>query len=144
MNLARALLITILVVAGCGSPMPSPADVVTLEFDCQQFEVAGAGNASLTAEVAAPVGQQLDVRLCSNPSTGFAWDTPTATGDRTLEALDRGILQEVGGPPGASGLEWFTFRATSAGSTTLRFTYSQPWDGGSKGVWSVDLDVTVE
>ena len=132
------------VALGCGSAMPPPSDVVTLELGCQEFEAAGADEASVTAEVAVPVGHQLDVRLCANPSTGFAWDTPIATGDRTLEALDRGILQQVGGAPGASGLEWFTFRTTSSGSTMLRFTYSQPWDGGTKGAWSVDLAVTVD
>jgi len=61
MTVVKALALAALVrVAGWGSPLSSPAGVVTLEFDCQQLEAgaAGAGNASLTADVTLPADHQ--------------------------------------------------------------------------------------
>jgi hypothetical protein len=31
----------------------------------------------------------------------------------------------------------------SPGAAVIHFTYSQPWDGGTKGAWRLDLTTTV-
>ncbi len=42
-----------------------------------------------------------------------------------------------------AGRERFTFRATAPGDATIHFVYSQPWEGGQKGAWRLDVGVTV-
>lgn len=106
------------------------------------FESEGSA-APLERDLAVGNGQTFKVALCSNPSTGFSWEEPTAEGDHSVELVEQGVLQTVGGPPGEAGQEWFTFRATAPGTTVLHFVYSQPWEGGTKGAWRLDLTVTV-
>lgn len=106
------------------------------------FESDG-GAAPLERDLAVGNGLTFKITLCSNPSTGFSWEEPTAEGDRSVELVERGVNQTVGGPPGEAGEEWFTFRATAPGTTVLHFVYSQPWEGGTKGAWRLDLTVVV-
>ena len=92
-------------------------------------------------------GSDVKVILCSNPSTGFAWEEPhfgdssvLRLVDRTYQAPDGATLPVVG----AAGGEVLTIRAGAAGTTTLTIRYSQPWVGGTKGEWTYRLSVTVE
>ena len=131
-----------LAVSACSPDGPSePA--VSVVVECIAFETSGADPAPVVRDLAVEAGQAFDVTICSNPSTGFAWEQPTWEGDATLEFVERSILQSVGGPPGEAGQERFTFKAASAGGATVHFVYSQPWDGGTKGAWLLDLAVTV-
>ena len=45
---------------------------------------------------------------------------------------------------GAGGAEQWTFQAEKAGTTTVHLEYGRPWEGGEKGVWTLDLTVTVK
>ena len=128
------------ILAACSSTIAPPSAGV--EVTCAMFEAAGA-DAPLERDLAVGDDQTFTVTLCSNPSTGFSWEEPTAEGDHSVELVERSILQTVGGPPGEAGQERFTFRATAAGTTVLHFVYSQPWDGGTKGAWRLDLTATV-
>lgn len=113
-----------------------------LVVDCAAFETAG-NAAPVERELAVPVGAAIQVRLCSNASTGFAWDDPTWTGDPALE-LSAVDSQGPGSPlPGAAGQQAFAFKAIAAGTTRIDFVYSQPWAGGTKGAWRLTLTVTV-
>jgi len=83
------------------------------------------------------------VILCSNASTGFAWEVPTWTGDPSVELVQLGKDAPATALPGAAGTTVFTFRATAAGTTRIEFVYSQPWAGGMKGTWRLAVTVTV-
>lgn len=91
-------------------------------------------------------GTELTVVLCSNPSTGFAWDEPQIADatilevvDRTYQAPDQGTLPIVG----MAGGDVLTLRGLEPGTTTLSIRYGQPWEGGTKGEWTYSLEVTV-
>jgi len=43
--------------------------------------------------------------------------------------------------PGAAGTETFSFSVIGTGSTEVRFTYSQPWTGGTKAARTVSLGI---
>jgi predicted secreted protein len=129
-----------LIVAACSTPAtPGPG----LTVDCAAFETEGAVGVPVQREIAAGVNQTVTITLCSNPSTGFGWDAPVAEGDAKVELVERAIHEIVGGAPGAAGQEQFTFRTVSPGQTVIHFAYSQPWDGGTKGAWLLDLTTTV-
>ncbi len=78
--------------------------------------------------VAVAVGQVLEVRLPSNPSTGYQW---------TAGALKTGALNAQRPPvyegskpqlPGSGGTEVFTYQGAAAGTEHLSFAYSRPWE----------------
>lgn len=125
--------------AACSIFEGSPGNMTTLSIECDQLEAEPV----VAAEVGLGVGDSVEIRLCSNPSTGFTWQDPPLDGDATLELVSRQDLEGVQTVPGAPGQESFTFRATAAGATVVHLVYSQPWAGGTKGEWRVDLSVTV-
>lgn len=115
---------------------------VVLTVDCAALESADPGG-PLERDVELSVGQTLDVTLCSNASTGFAWEPPVWSGDQSVELLEVADDPPATALPGAAGTQVFTFRGTGAGTTLIEFIYSQPWAGGMKGTWRLALTVNV-
>lgn len=137
----RSCLITLLcatAVAACSDTQASAPAGAT----CDQF-----GSTSSIAQARTiDTGTEMTVVLCSNPSTGLAWDEaqiadPTVLElvDRAYRAPDQGTLPIVG----AAGGEVLTVRGLEPGTTTLSIRYSQPWEGGTKSAWTFALEVTV-
>lgn len=84
------------------------------------------------------------VTLCSNPSTGFSWDQVTFSEPGVIALKDHQYIAPSATPAvGAAGTAQWKFDAKKSGTTTLHFHYSQPWAGGTKDVWSLELAVTV-
>jgi predicted secreted protein len=84
--------------------------------------------------------------LCSNPSTGFAWDAPQIADAALLEVVDRAYQapdQATLPLIGAAGGDVLTVRGLEPGTTTLSLRYGQPWEGGAQGEWTYSLEVTV-
>jgi predicted secreted protein len=134
-----ALLVLATVGLGC-SPTPSQGPTITVS--CAEFETAPGG--LVVKPVAVPGNTRFGVVLCSNASTGFSWEEPTWEGDAEVQLVERGVAAPVGGAPGEPGQERFVFDATGVGSEAIHFVYSQPWEGGTKGAWRFDLDVSVD
>ena len=109
---------------------------------CEQFESTPSIDQARTIEV----GTNLTIVLCSNPSTGYAWDDPALDAtvlelaDRTYQAPDQGPLPIVG----AAGGEVITIRGLAPGTAAVSLRYGQPWDGGAASEWTYRLQVTVE
>lgn len=91
-------------------------------------------------------GQELVVRLRSNPSTGFQW---------TLADDPRSVLMPIGqaryvpdaagaGRVGAGGSEAWTFRAKRTGAEDLVFRYRRPWESNDPPAQVFRLGVLVE
>jgi predicted secreted protein len=137
----RLVVLVALAMAACSTPAtPGPS----MEVDCATFDDEGAGGATVKRHLDVGVNQTFDITLCSNPSTGFSWESPTGEGDAVAELVERSVLQTVGGPPGEAGRERFGFRTTAVGNGTIHFVYSQPWEGGTQGAWRFDLDLSVD
>ncbi len=94
----------------------------------------------------------LIVSLGSNPTTGFQWDEEAAIamllkGEPILEQVSHQYVEpQEGEEPlvGAPGKDVWVFDSKATGTTTLKFTYSRPWEGGEKGEWTLRLDVTIK
>ncbi len=121
-----------------GPVAPLPAAVVTI--GCDAFEATP----DATAAVDAPVGGAVVVSLCSNPSTGFRWEAPVSS-DASVARVGGWtyVAPADATQPGASGTEVLTLVAGAAGHATVTASYSQPWDGGQEGAWTLTLDVVV-
>jgi inhibitor of cysteine peptidase len=77
-------------------------------------------------EVSVEVGEQFEVRLESNPTTGYAWQVVEQPDAVTLvsseyEAPDTSLV-------GAGGVEAFVFEGASAGSGELRLEYLRSFE----------------
>jgi inhibitor of cysteine peptidase len=85
----------------------------------------GAANAGQRVEVGA--GQQIEVTLAANPTTGYTW---------AIRSVDESVLRPVGEPAftpqselaGAPGAQVMRFEAVATGETTLTLGYLRPWE----------------
>ena len=105
------------------------------------------GTPSVEQSVVVAAGKDVKIELCSNPTTGFSWEDPQVGDPGVIRLVDR-AYQAPGAASlpvvGAAGGEVVTLHALAAGTTTVSLRYSQPWSGGTKGVWTYGLSVTVE
>ena len=137
-------------VAGCGAAAvaatASPASPPVIAVGCPEFET----HSTVTQDVRATSGQQIVVRLCSNPSTGFSWQAAEVPGalvklvDQSSEPGATAGGTDQPGLVGAAGIEVLTFEAVAPGAGDVHVLYSQPWAGGTKGSWQLTLHVVVD
>jgi predicted secreted protein len=78
------------------------------------------------AEVSLDVGDQLDVELEANPTTGSSWELgPLPDG---LQLVSSDFQEPSGSLVGASGTQLFVFDVVGPGSGILRFEYVRVFD----------------
>ena len=124
---------------GC-SPASKQASV---EVSCDEFYE----HQQISKEVEVPVDGSLTVTLCSNPTTGFQWESAKISDQIVLEQVDHkfvGPESEPPPPPGTPGQEVWTFKALKKGNSTISIEYSRPWEGGEKAEWTFVLTVVVK
>ena len=119
-----------------------PRDVV-VPVPCEEFSAQAGEQIKVSRAVTIASGDNVVLRLCANPSTGFAWgeasfSAPSVVIERSREFVPPAIVM-----PGSAGLEQWTFEAARAGACSIQLSYSRPWNGGEKGVWLFELDVEV-
>ena len=133
------LLVVGLVAAGCTF---ATSKATEMGVGCDQF----AAQKSITDTTEAAVGDQVKVTLCSNPSTGFAWQEPEISDTGVVSLADKSFGAPVAGSEqavGAAGTDSITLKATGKGTSTVVLRYSQPWVDGTSSEWTYTLTVTV-
>jgi len=75
------------------------------------------------------VGVPIEIRLRSQPGTGFSW---VATRSANLVTQMKPV-KGARALPGGWQVQRFRFLAMRAGTYRLGFSYDQPWRGGTKG-----------
>jgi Chagasin family peptidase inhibitor I42 len=107
----------------------------------------------LTASLALGFGLVTGVAACSSDAESGSRSVTTyhegdsisvANGDEfkiALEATLDGLHENA--PPGASGTQELTFRATKKGSSTLELAYARQFEGGVPPAKTASFDVTV-
>ncbi len=144
---AIAMLIALLSAIACAAASAAPAD----KPDQGGKEIAVtnpdefAQNQHIQKEVEIDKGKTLVVTLFSNGTTGFSWDENARIADTgIIQQREHQYLAAETNIVGAPGAEQWTFEAVNAGTTTIHLEYSQPWEGGEKGLWTFDLTVIVK
>lgn len=113
----------------------------SVEVSCDDFSQQN----HITKQVEVGAGGTLTVTLCSNPTTGFEWESAIISEQTVLQEIDhRFVPPEAEGVVGAAGKEVWTFKALKKGTSTVSVEYSRPWEGGEKGEWTFNLTVTVK
>ncbi len=93
------------------------------------------------SEITVGVGEEFEVRLESNPTTGYAWqvvELPDAISEvsRDYEAPDTSLV-------GAGGVEVFVFDGVAEGSGELRLEYVRSFDDPPVPAETADFQVMV-
>jgi inhibitor of cysteine peptidase len=140
-----AVMVTLLLaVVGCSPAVgASPAQEANIEVTIDEFVDSN----HVVKEVEVAQGGVLTISLGSNPSTGFSWtENAEVAGPGVLRLSGGGgafVAPEGEGLVGAPGNQTWTFEALEKGTTSISMEYGRPWEGGEKGVWTLELTVTV-
>lgn len=117
-------------------------DANQLAIGCDEFQATP----DMTTSVDLAAGSSLVLSLCSNPSTGFRW-SDAASSDPAVASVSAWAYQELpseSGMTGVAGAEHLTVDAHATGAAVITASYDQPWEGGEKGAWSLELTVNVD
>ncbi len=137
-----AIAVSMLLVA-CAAPA-QPGSRAWVEVPCDEFNDTHHINQMLEVQS----GEIFEVKLCSNPTTGFQWLEEAQISDSVvLKQEDHKFIgpeSEPPPPPGTPGQEVWTFKALKQGSSKIYLEYSRPWEGGEKGEWTCTVNVIVK
>ncbi len=122
----------------------APGQKAWIEVSCDEFN----DNHHVNQMLEVQAGETFEVKLCSNPTTGFQWSEEAQISDTAvLEQEDHEFIGPEGEPPpppGTPGQEVWIFTALKKGSSTIYLEYSRPWEGGGKGEWTCTVNVIVK
>jgi inhibitor of cysteine peptidase len=99
----------------------------------------------LTRNIVVNTRDVVKITLPSTPSTGFRWAL-TGISDPTVLKQDGDseyVLPESTAI-GAGGQEIWTFSVLKRGTSFISMAYSQSWQGGTKGEWTIKIEVQVK
>ena len=91
------------------------------------------------------VGQELVVKLASQPSTGYGW-TPRSAAEPVLAPLAAPVYvrgEAAGGMVGVAGTQVWRFAAFRGGAQALAFDYRRPWERAQAPARTVSFPVEV-
>jgi predicted secreted protein len=88
--------------------------------------------------VKAKAGEAVEIRLRSQPGTGFSWFPKSYAANLTpLPSIQGKAI------PGGWQTQRFRFLAKRPGTFRLTFAYEQPWAGGTKGARTATFTIKV-
>ncbi|MDD5338353.1 MAG: protease inhibitor I42 family protein [Dehalococcoidales bacterium] len=123
-----------LLVIGCGGNGSTTFERTLDDFTAQN---------NIVQSVTLNAGDTLTVKLGSNPTTGFNWDDAAIGNTAVIEQVSRDYLEPTAsGIVGAPGTDVWAFRAKAAGTTTIQFNYSRPWES-EPATYTLTLNITV-
>lgn len=101
----------------------------------------------LEKKIEVGLGNSLTIDLGANPTTGFQWAEDSVVSDTSVlrQVVHNYIEPEANGETaaGSPGKAVWVFDCKAAGTSTVELSYSRPWDGGEKDVWTLKVNVTV-
>ena len=87
-------------------------------------------------------GQQFQIELTSNPTTGFTWQLNDMYDHTTVRYISNQFTPATNNI-GSPGLDVWTFEALRPGITDLQFSYSQSWDTTTPAAESKTYNINV-
>lgn len=140
LGLVTLMLLPLLAV-GCssGSTTNTAPQTQTVTLTLDEF----AANANITKTVEIAKSGTLTVRLESNGSTGYSWGDAEISNTAVLEQSSRNFEEPTATAiVGAPGTDVVVFNAKSAGSATIKVSYSRSWE--SDKLYNLTINVTVK
>ncbi len=88
-------------------------------------------------------GEQFEIMLTSNPTTGYTWDKNEVYDKAYLEMVKSNYIAPQTDRVGAGGTQQYIFKALKAGSTTIKMTYKRSWESTASDK-TITFDVTIK
>jgi predicted secreted protein len=88
------------------------------------------------------VGQNLQLTLMTNPSTGYGWSYVTKPNPYVLQQTNH-YLVPTGTLPGSPSTEYWIYKAVGAGSTAISLKYWRSWETGVPPLKTYGVKVVV-
>ena len=107
----------------------------------RQIEVTSTDNGK-TLNVKA--GEQIEVVLDGNPSTGFTWEATDLDASMIQQVGEAGFKSGNPGLVGAGGILTLKFRILKPGTTSLTLVYHRPWEVDVKPLRSFTIMLIVK
>ncbi len=141
-GMAARTVAAVLLAAGTVAACQGTTAQAQVGATCEQF----GSTPTMTQSAQLGVGDELAIALCSNPSTGYAWEQPEVADPAVIKVVDSAYHAPGATLPvvGAAGGQVMTIRGLTTGETTVLVRYSRPWAGGEKGSWTYTLKVVVQ
>ena len=144
MKTKTTLILTAIAVSMLLVACTAPGQKAWVEVSCDEFN----NNHHIEQMLQVQPGETFEIKLCSNPTTGFQWSEEAQISDKAITIQEghefTGPDSEPPPPPGTPGQEVWNFKALKEGSSTIFFEYSRPWEGGEKGEWTCTVNVIVK
>ena len=130
-------MVLILLLSACAVPVPPPSNSTVPASPKKLSEQDNGGTVTLE------VGQQLDISLVANPTTGYQWE---------IAEGDSAVLKQVGEPvyttdstaPGSGGTMTFHFVAATPGQTTLKLIYHRTFEKDTPPLKTFEITAVVK
>ena len=131
------VIVFIWLLSACAVPVPPPSNS-TAPASPKKLSAQDNGS-TITLEV----GQQLDISLVANPTTGYQWEV--ASGDSA-------VLKQMGEPEykadsaalGSGGTMTFHFVAVAPGQTTLKLIYHRTFEKDTPPLKAFEITAVVK
>ena len=94
-------------------------------------------------EIELQSGQQFEIRLPENPTTGFRWNL-VSNGEPACIALDNAYESPDVPAHGQEGTHYWRFEAAQAGEGIIELVYQRSWEHGRNPVRRFILNVRVK
>jgi predicted secreted protein len=93
----------------------------------------------------APRGQEFEIRLQGNPTTGYGWQVTEIDAQKVQMLAEDYVEHKQEDQPivGAGGTYIFRFRASAEGQTRIVIVYQRPWEKDVDPLRTYTLDLTV-
>jgi inhibitor of cysteine peptidase len=123
MNRLFVLSMAAILLAGCATSSPTPTATLppTAETPSTLPEPSDP-----TQLLAVPTGEEFDLVLPSNPSTGYHWELVEELDENIVQLVGQDYIAEQPVVPGSGGVDVWAFLAVNAGDTTIMFGYYPP------------------
>ena len=94
------------------------------------------------ASMTVTAGEEFDIRLPANPTTGFRWQVGSLD-ENIVRLVDSRYERTAPDPLGAGGTTVFTFVGVEKGRGNISLVYVRPWEKGVAPARTADYSVDV-
>jgi inhibitor of cysteine peptidase len=92
-----------------------------------------------------PRGQEFEIRLQGNPTTGYGWQVTEIDAQKVQMLAEDYVEHKQGDQPiaGAGGTYIFRFKALTEGQAHIEIVYQRPWEKDVDPLRTYTLELTV-
>lgn len=113
---------------------------VTVKVSCDEFQAVK----DVSKSVKLVKHGRLEVKLCTNPSTGYEWsDSAQISNHSVLWQTSHRTTSSSDDALGSPGQTVWEFKALDEGKSKISLEYGRSWEGSGEDNWSFSLQVEV-